>query len=315
MGRERNNDQSARRLSQGLGWFSIGLGLAEMSAPQTVARLVGVTNGENTASVVRALGAREIANGVAILAQPDRSKWVWSRVGGDLIDLSFLGSVLSSNDVERGRTIAATAMMLGVTVLDVMCAGRLSRVGEASGVAKGRNHFVRVEDVITINRPIDEVYRFWRDLANLSRFMRHLESVDVIDDRRSRWRAKAPAGTQVVWETEIVQDVAGTWIAWRSLEGSDVRNSGSVRFQRAPGARGTEVRVQLQYSSPAGPLGRGLAWLLGEAPEQQIHEDLLRFKQLMEAGEIPVSDGPGLSRPAQPPANAEEIGQLLGAHS
>jgi uncharacterized membrane protein len=91
-----------------------------------------------------------------------------------------------------------------------------------------------------------------------------------------------------------------------------VENSGSVRFSRAPGARGTELRVQLQYSPPAGALGRGIAWLFGEEPNQQIAEDLHRFKQLMETGEIPISDGPGLWRAAQPPSSPEQLRDFVG---
>ena len=104
------------------------------------------------------------------------------------------------------------------------------------------------------------------------------------------------------------------WIAWRSVEGSEIRNSGSVRFRRAPGARGTEVRVQLEYTPPAGSLGRAVAWMFGEEPDQQIHEDLHRFKQLMETGEIPLSDGPGLWRAAQPAANPDNLRNLAGVN-
>jgi uncharacterized membrane protein len=141
--------------------------------------------------------------------------------------------------------------------------------------------------------------------------MRHLESVQAVGER-SHWRAKGPAGMSVEWDAEIVTDQENEWIAWRSLEGSDVENSGSVRFTRAPGARGTEVRVQLQYNPPGGRLGRGLAWLFGEEPDQQIHEDLRRFKQLMETGEVPLSDGPSLYRPAQPAANPQEVRSIAG---
>jgi len=134
--------------------------------------------------------------------------------------------------------------------------------------------------------------------------MRHLESVRVLGGGRSSWQAKGPIGTSVRWDAEIVQDIEHQWIAWRSLPGSDVDNRGSVRFSRAPGVRGTELRVQLEYEPPAGALGRGVAWLFGEEPNQQIREDLRRFKQLMETDEIPVSEGPGLWRAAQPQGDA-----------
>lgn len=159
---------------------------------------------------------------------------------------------------------------------------------------------VRIERVTTINRPVHEVYDFWRRFENFPRFMRHLISVKSLPNGRSRWKAKGPAGMTVDWEAELIEDRQDEWIAWRSVPGSGVQNSGSVRFSPAPGARGTEVRVQLQYSPPAGSVGRGIAWLFGEEPDQQIHHDLHRFKQLMETGEIPLSDGPSLMRPARP---------------
>lgn len=173
---------------------------------------------------------------------------------------------------------------------------------------------VRVEEVATINRNIHDVYEFWRQFENFPRFMRHLESVERLDGSRSRWRARAPAGMTVEWEAETLADREDEWIAWRSLPGSQVDNSGSVRFSRAPGARGTEVRVQLQYTPPAGPLGRGVAWLFGEEPEIQVKDDLRRFKQLMETGEIPISDGPALWRAAQP-TDPQTLRSLAGVRS
>jgi uncharacterized membrane protein len=169
-----------------------------------------------------------------------------------------------------------------------------------------------VEQVVTINRSVDELYRFWRDFGNFPHFMRHVKSIEVLDNRRSRWTAKAPAGMSVHWDAEILQDHEGEWLAWRSLPGSQVEHSGSVRFAPAPGARGTEVRVQMEYKPPAGRVGRVIAMLFGEEPEQQIREDLRRFKALMETGEVPLSDGPGMWRPAQPAKRAEQIRNYAG---
>jgi uncharacterized membrane protein len=156
------------------------------------------------------------------------------------------------------------------------------------------------------------VYAFWKNFENFPKFMRHLENVHMSGPRRSHWHAVPPAGMTVAWEAETLEERENEWIAWRSVEGSQIQNSGSVRFQRAPGARGTEIRVQLQYRPPAGRLGRAIAWMFGEEPDQQIHEDLHRFKQLMETGEIPLSDGPGLWRAAQPAANPDQIRNLAG---
>jgi uncharacterized membrane protein len=194
-----------------------------------------------------------------------------------------------------------------------MCARQLAQQHAAHESERSRQAgMVRVERAITINKPVHEVYQFWRRFENFPRFMRHLESVTAIDERRSRWRATAPAGRTVEWEAEITEDRPDEWIAWRSLPDSQIENSGSVRFAPAPGARGTELRVQLKYNPPAGSVGRTIAWLFGEEPDQQIYYDLRRFKQLMETGEIPLSDGPGLWRAAQPAANPQQIRDLAG---
>jgi uncharacterized membrane protein len=307
------NEQSrGEQLAVGLGWFSIGLGLAELAAPDAVARFIGLQDDETTTSVLRAYGGREIGNGLAILMQPDNPAWLWSRVGGDVLDLASLASAARRDDADQRRVAAASAAVLGVTALDLICAQQLSVRRPRRQAVRSQVEGVQVERVTTVSRPIEDVYQFWKNFENFPRFMRHLESVHVTGDRRSRWCATGPAGMRVEWEAETIRDDENEWIAWRSLEGSDVQNSGSVRFTPAPGARGTEVRVQLQYSPPGGTLGRSVAWLFGEEPDQQVHEDLHRFKQLMETGEIPLSEGPGLWRAAQPPADPEEVRKLAG---
>jgi uncharacterized membrane protein len=150
---------------------------------------------------------------------------------------------------------------------------------------------VKVEDAVTINRSPEELYGCWRDFSRLPAFMSHLVSVRPIDHRRSHWVAKAPAGRQVEWDAEIINDIPNELIAWRTLENADVVSAGSVRFRLAENRRGTEVRVRLQYDPPAGRLGAAVAWLLGNEPSQQIREDLRRFKQLLETGEVPTTKG------------------------
>jgi uncharacterized membrane protein len=312
MQRYENDQSSAEQLAVGLGWFSIGLGLAELAAPDAVARFIGLRDNSTSRATLRAYGAREIGTGVAILMQPENPTWLWSRVGGDVLDLASLASAARREDADQQRLGGAAAAVIGVAALDVICARQLSaRHSDASTRAR-RAEGIQVERVTTVSRPIEDVYRFWKNFENFPRFMRHLESVQVTGDRRSRWCATGPAGTRVEWDAETIRDDENEWIAWRSLEGSDVQNSGSVRFTAAPGARGTEVRVQLQYSPPGGALGRSVAWLFGEEPDQQVHEDLHRFKQLLETGEIPLSEGPGLWRAAQPPADPEQIRKLAG---
>jgi uncharacterized membrane protein len=150
---------------------------------------------------------------------------------------------------------------------------------------------MQAKTAITIRHPVEVVYRYWRDLTNLPRFMNHLASVEVTDDRRSHWTANAPAGRTVEWDAEVVEDKPNERIAWRSLEGSQVPNSGAVWFTPAPGGRGTEVRVELGYDPPGGALGKLVAKLFGEEPQQQVTDDLRRLKQVLETGEVVRSEG------------------------
>jgi uncharacterized membrane protein len=159
---------------------------------------------------------------------------------------------------------------------------------EATGLDKS----IRVEKTVTIqNKSPEELYRFWHNFENLPTFMKHLKSVNVIDDRRSHWIAKAPLGNSAEWDAEIITDQENQLISWASVEGADVDNSGFVRFKPAPQGRGTEVKVVIEYSPPGGGLTAALAKVFGEEPEQQIGDDLGRFKMLMEAGEIATTEG------------------------
>lgn len=162
------------------------------------------------------------------------------------------------------------------------------------GDARPHDYFengIHVEVAYTIAKPADELYRFWRDFENLPRFMGHLDEVRMLGHGRSHWVARAPAGTQVEWDAQIINEEENSLIAWRSLPGADVDNAGSVRFLPAPGGRGTEVHVVIEYIPPAGRLGKLVAQLFGEEPKQQISQDLRRLKQLMETGEIPTTQG------------------------
>lgn len=162
-----------------------------------------------------------------------------------------------------------------------------ARLGGARGV--------NVEAAVKIYRPQQEVYAYWRTLENLSKFMDHLVEVRDVDGRRSHWVAKGPLGVQVEWDAEIIKDISPELISWKTVNDADVVSAGSVSFLQAPGDLGTEVRVKLQYDPPAGKLGATVAWMLGDDPQQAIEEDLRRFKQLLETGEVStreVSKGP-----------------------
>jgi uncharacterized membrane protein len=160
-----------------------------------------------------------------------------------------------------------------------------ARVSPVASVQRGEG--IKVEQSVTVNRPVEEVYRFWRNFENLPRFMDHLESVTVIDETRSHWVAKGPVGAKVDWEAAIHNEIDNELIAWRSLPDSDVNNAGSVHFAPLGDGSSTEIRVVLSYEPPAGKLGATVAKLLGEEPSKQIEDDLRRFKQVMEAAEVP----------------------------
>ncbi len=150
---------------------------------------------------------------------------------------------------------------------------------------------VNLEEAVTISRSVSELYRFWRDFEQLPRFMQHLKSVRRLDDRRSQWMASAPGRRTVEWEAEIINDIPDKMISWRTVDGSDVASAGSVHFEDAGAERGTVVRVKLQYAPPGGKTGSWIAWAFGEEPRQQVHDDLRRLKQLLEAGEVPTTKG------------------------
>ena len=161
--------------------------------------------------------------------------------------------------------------------------------GPATGVRA--QHGCKVEKSLLINRSPEELYRFWRNLENLPRIMHHLESVQMLSDGKSHWKAKGPLGTSVEWDAEIHNEREGEMIAWRSIEGSQVDTAGSVHFERAPQSRGTIMHVSLKYDPPLGKVGATIASLLGEGVDHQLDTDLRDFKRLMEAGEVPTTQG------------------------
>jgi uncharacterized membrane protein len=165
---------------------------------------------------------------------------------------------------------------------------------QATSVPHGQG--IKIEKVVTINRSPEELYQFWRNFANLPRFMDHLKSVTVKDSTHSHWVTKAPAGREIAWDAEIINEKENELIAWRSLPGSMISNAGSVHFAPAPGGRGTELRVVFEYVPPAGRLGTLVAKLFGEEPERQVREDLRHFKEIMESGELPTSEGHSMRR-------------------
>jgi len=188
--------------------------------------------------------------------------------------VSGLGAVL----VWRGATGHCPAYAaLGVSTAE-------GDHGRQVSVPYGRG--IQVEKTVTINASPESLYTFWRNFENLPRFMENLESVEVIDSKRSRWVADGPAGIDAEWEAEIINEIPNELIGWRSVEGSRVDNAGSVHFTSAAGGRGTEVKVVLRYDPPGGKLGAVVSRMFGEDPDWQVQEDLRRLKMLIETGEI-----------------------------
>jgi uncharacterized membrane protein len=277
----------AESLERGLGWFSIGLGTAAVAAPRLVCWLSGV----RSPTLMRLVGTRELTAGIGILTQSDRAPWLWSRVIGDTFDLAALSFALARG-TRRGRAAVALAAVAGVTALDVLAAVRLtgSRAGRTVPGVSGRTD-IYLERSVAVGKSPEECYRFWRSFENLPRFMQSLESVRQLDERRSRWSAKGPMAMRLQWTSEITTDKPGEEIAWRTLDDSGAAHAGSVKFEAAPAGRGTIVRVSLHYSPLGGTLGAGMVKLLGHDPQSLIREDLRRFKQVMETGEIPTTRG------------------------
>jgi uncharacterized membrane protein len=160
-----------------------------------------------------------------------------------------------------------------------------------------------VERSVVIQRPREELFRFWRNLENLPTFMSHLRSVTQLGGDRSRWVVSAPAGSTVQWDAEVYNEQEPDFIAWRSLQGSDINHAGSVHFSPAPG--GTEVRVELNYEPPAGKLGSAIARFFGKEPEQQVDYDLHRLKRIMESGDPPAQGWPAQPSIALTPAGEQ----------
>lgn len=170
-------------------------------------------------------------------------------------------------------------------ILDVLTNQRTAAAGDDAAYESDE----LVGRAVTINRPRHELYAFWRDFRNLPRILENIESVTELDERRSHWVVRAPAGTTVEWDSVIVEDIPDELISWQSEPGADVTNSGRIDFRDAPGARGTLVTATIAYDPPGGAAGKLVAKLFQREPKIQARRDLRRFKQFMETGEIATS--------------------------
>jgi uncharacterized membrane protein len=292
-------------MARALGVASAALGVPMLTSPDTVARLAGVDNVAVAPHVIQAVGVRELMHAATLLVGPPKT--VWTRVAGDAVDLALLArAVTNRNGERRTRVSLATAAVAGIAAIDTVAAIRARHTGQHG---RGKPGPLQLKASVTVRRSPQDVYEFWRDFERLPEFMGHLRSVTVDGEGRSTWTANAPIKKQVTWRAELTGDEPGRRISWKSLPGADVANSGTVHFAETPDGSGTEVRVSLHYDVPGGAVGRAVARLWGEEPAQQVHDDLRRFKAILETGDVVRSDslpdGPDSGhqmsqRPAQP---------------
>jgi uncharacterized membrane protein len=285
----RRNAEPNAGLTRGLGLFSVGLGIAELAAPRVLARAIGIDPHGRTSTTIRAMGARELLNGLGILMRPRAALPLWARVAGDAIDLAFLAWAFSAKRTSTQRLVGAIASVAGVAALDVIASQSTARSQRAAERPILRS--------ITIYKPVADVYAFWRDFEQLPRAMSYLESVTDQGGGRSRWTAKLPKGS-VSWETEVIEDLPGQRLEWRTVRGQALPIRGCVTFRPILGGSATEICLEMQ-------LGHGAAAALASLiAGPQIEGDLRRVKQVLETGEIIRSDasihmGPHPARPAK----------------
>jgi uncharacterized membrane protein len=211
------------------------------------------------------------------------------------------GGLLVITGLTRGRSAAILGTLLGTELMRRGFTGhsrlyeflgvRTAPLGQGAATTSVPYELgLRIDRAITINKPRPEVYRFFRNLGNLPRFMRHVHSVTEIDGTRSHWVVKGP-GRAVQWDAVIHNEQENERLAWRTLPGADVDHAGSVLFRDAPAGRGTEVKVELQFNPPAGAAGALLSALWGKDPDRQIADDLHRLKNILEIGEVLTTEG------------------------
>jgi uncharacterized membrane protein len=309
----------AHGLATAFGGISAAIGAYYMAAPRHFLEQIGARPNRRRVLITRVVAAQELSVGGALFADGRAARWLGARVMGDVLHAAMLALAYRAPDNDRDQMRLAFGALLAIAAADVagtIAASRIERSGASleNGPGESSAAALAVADTtvqrsVTVNRQPAEVYAFWRGLENLPTFMKHLEAVTVIDERRSHWVARAPLGRTVEWDAEITHDQPGERIGWTSTGGSQVWNAGEVTFAPAPGDRGTEVRVRLDYAPPAGALGATLARLVGDEPASQISGDLRRLKQVLETGEVVLSEAviEGRSRrqrPAQPVVRA-----------
>jgi uncharacterized membrane protein len=292
-------------LARGLGWFSIALGTAKLVAPKLVAGAIGIESSPVTSVITRLVGAREIASGLNMLLQPRRPLPLWARVAGDAVDLALLGVAGLTQRADGLRLAGAVAAVGAVTALDLAASVKTQRAFDAA------NRPVMFS--VTIAKPASEVYAAFRDFKRLPEFMDYLEEVRETSSTHSTWRAKTPLGGKTVsWDAHITEDTPGEVIAWESVDGSAIKTSGRVTFAKTAGRDMTEVRVEMKL----GFTGIGASSTLAKYfVKPQLKGDLRRFKQVVETGEVLLSDATVTRKPHPAQPSTPEVIESNARHA
>lgn len=271
------------QLGVALAWIGIGIGITELLVPRALARTAGLPARPR---LLQAIGTRELITNAGILLQPQKGGWGWSRVAGDVLDLSLLAWVGQRHPHRRLPPL--TAILAGMTVLDMLAAYDKQRQSVSQRVTAG---VVRIHKLLYIQRPADECYRFWRNFENFPYFMQHVAAVQVVDATHTHWRVRVPLGQHVDWTVELFSDIPARQLGWRTIAGSAVEHTGVVRFLPTIADNNTRLDIDMRYHAPLNQAGVMLAKILSEEPSQKIDDDLRRFKQLIETGEIATTAG------------------------
>jgi uncharacterized membrane protein len=261
---------------------------------------MGVTSKQRDASLARVPATFRYNEPVRLAAEPRESNVTQVNVGGAERWLSLIGGgALIAYGLRRSDIGGLALAALGGSLVyrgatgHCMCyqALGINTAGHNPYASVKAGHGIKIEKSITIDKDQGELFRFWSNFENLPKVMRHLESVERRGSNLTHWVAKGPMGMSIDWDAEVITERENELIGWRSVEGSEIDTAGSVHFKKAPGGRGTEITVVLKYDPPAGKLGDYIARLFGRSAEQEIQEDLQRFKEKMEAGGIPTTVG------------------------
>lgn len=270
--------------ARNLGILSLVLGAGGLLLSGPLSRLSGLQPHRGLLPLV---GLRELAAGIGLLGTRNATPWLWSRVAGDGMDLAIiLSCLLNPDNPRRTRAAVTAAVVAAITAIDTRESLRNSR-NESTTAAPD----ALVSASVIVGKSPQECYEFWRDPTHMTRISPMVESVTVLDERTSRWLIRSPLGTQIEWDSKITGETPGERISWRSVDGGGLYHAGVIRFEPATGNRGTLVSISVHFRVPGGAAGVGLVKLLGANPRSEVREDLRRFKQLLEAGEIPTTRG------------------------